>query len=68
MYQFWEVPLPQGTALPRYVQIAEALIRDIAAGRIADSARLPPERVLAAAQGCPWAPCARRWTGWLRTG
>lgn len=32
------------TALPKYVQIAEMLIRDIAAGRLADGARLPPER------------------------
>ncbi|PZX16991.1 GntR family transcriptional regulator [Palleronia aestuarii] len=36
-----------GTALPRYLQISEALIRDVAAGRLADGARLPPERELA---------------------
>lgn len=35
-------------ALPVYLQISEALIRDIAAGRLADGERLPPERVLAA--------------------
>jgi len=35
------------TALPRYIQISERLIRDIDAGRLADGARLPPERVLA---------------------
>lgn len=35
------------TALPIYVQIAEMLIRDIAAGRLADGARLPPEREMA---------------------
>lgn len=34
-------------ALPRYVQISERLIREIAAGRIADGARLPPERDMA---------------------
>ena len=34
------------TALPRYIQISERLIRDIDAGRLADGARLPPERVL----------------------
>lgn len=34
-------------ALPKYVQIAEMLIRDIAAGRLADGARLPPEREMA---------------------
>jgi GntR family transcriptional regulator len=34
-------------ALPRYVQIAEMLTRDIAAGRLAHGTRLPPERQLA---------------------
>lgn len=34
-------------ALPLYVQIAEALIRDIASGRYLDGERLPPERSLA---------------------
>ncbi|MEC9403613.1 MAG: GntR family transcriptional regulator, partial [Pseudomonadota bacterium] len=32
------------TALPLYVQISELLIRDIAAGRLIDGERLPPER------------------------
>ena len=32
------------TALPKYVQLSELLIRDIAAGRLPDGARLPPER------------------------
>ena len=36
-----------GEPLPRYVQISEQLIRDIAAGRLADGARLPPERRMA---------------------
>ncbi len=35
-------------ALPIYVQIAELLIRDIAAGRMIDGERLPPEREMAA--------------------
>lgn len=35
-------------ALPIYVQIAELLIRDIAAGRLIDGERLPPEREMAA--------------------
>lgn len=35
-------------ALPVYVQIAELLIRDIAAGRLISGERLPPERELAA--------------------
>ncbi len=39
------------TALPKYVQIAEMLIRDIAAGRLADGARLPPEREMAETHG-----------------
>lgn len=38
-------------ALPIYVQISERLIREIAAGHIADGARLPPEREMAAELG-----------------
>ena len=38
-------------SLPRYLQIAEMLIRDIAAGRLARGERLPPERVMAAELG-----------------
>lgn len=34
-------------ALPLYVQISELLIRDIAAGRLMDGERLPPERDMA---------------------
>ena len=34
-------------ALPLYVQLAELWIRDIAAGRLIDGERLPPERVMA---------------------
>lgn len=34
-------------ALPKHAQISEMLIRDIAAGRLADGARLPPEREMA---------------------
>ncbi len=39
--------LTQSSALPKYVQTAELLIREIAAGRLADGARLPPERDMA---------------------
>ncbi|MHA7773467.1 GntR family transcriptional regulator [Roseibium sp. M-1] len=35
------------TALPLYVQISELLIRDIAAGRLIEGERLPPERDMA---------------------
>ncbi len=42
---------PPGSALPRYVQISEMLIREIAAGRLSDGARLAPERQMAAEQG-----------------
>ena len=35
-------------SLPKYLQISELLIRDIAAGRLEDGARLPTERDLAA--------------------
>ena len=36
-----------GSALPKYIQISEMLIRDIAAGRLGDGMRLPPERDMA---------------------
>lgn len=39
------------TALPKYLQTAEMLIRDIAAGRLLDGERLPPEREMAAELG-----------------
>lgn len=39
------------TALPKYVQTAEMLIREIAAGRLIDGERLPPEREMAAGLG-----------------
>lgn len=38
-------------ALPVYLQISEMLIRDIAAGRLVDGERLPPERDFAARLG-----------------
>lgn len=38
-------------ALPLYLQISELLIRDIAAGRLIDGERLPPERDMAAGLG-----------------
>jgi GntR family transcriptional regulator len=38
-------------ALPLYLQISELLIRDIAAGRLIDGERLPPERDMAANLG-----------------
>ena len=49
MYQFsgTDTELPDANALPKYVQTAELLIREIAAGRLADGARLPPEREMA---------------------
>ena len=37
--------------LPKYMQISERLIRQIAAGHLADGARLPPERDMAAETG-----------------
>lgn len=39
------------TALPKSLQLSEMLIREIAAGHIADGARLPPEREMAAEHG-----------------
>jgi GntR family transcriptional regulator len=41
------VLVPESSALPKYLQTAELLIREIAAGRLADGARLPPERDMA---------------------
>lgn len=38
-------------ALPKYVQISELLIRDIAAGRLLNGEKLPPEREMAANLG-----------------
>ena len=39
--------MPASATLPKYIQISERLIRDIAAGHLADGARLPPEREMA---------------------
>lgn len=53
MYQLFEkarVWMKSG-ALPLYLQISELLIRDIAAGRLIDGERLPPERDMAASLG-----------------
>lgn len=44
-------PSRSATALPKYVQLAELLIRDIDAGRLLDGERLPPEREMASALG-----------------
>lgn len=39
------------SALPKFVAVSEMLIREIAAGHLADGARLPPERDMAADLG-----------------
>lgn len=39
------------SALPKYVQISEMLIRDISAGRLADGSKLPTEREMAVELG-----------------
>ena len=39
------------SALPKFIQISEMLIREIAAGHLADGAKLPPERDMAAQLG-----------------
>lgn len=41
----------RSTALPLYLQISEMLMREIAAGRLLDGQRLPPERDLAKQYG-----------------
>lgn len=38
-------------SLPLHMQVSEGLIRDIAAGKLIDGERLPPEREMAAAMG-----------------
>ncbi|MDO5706742.1 MAG: GntR family transcriptional regulator [Paracoccus sp. (in: a-proteobacteria)] len=43
--------MPQTAPLPTYLRIAEAVSRDIAAGRLRAGDRLPPEREMAQAQG-----------------
>ncbi|NUB45142.1 GntR family transcriptional regulator [Fertoebacter nigrum] len=43
--------MTQRGSLPLYQQISELLIRDIAAGRLIDGERLPPERDMAAEMG-----------------
>ncbi|MDD9717070.1 GntR family transcriptional regulator [Dinoroseobacter sp. PD6] len=43
--------MPPLSALPKHMQISEVLIRDITAGRLAEGARLPPERDLAVQMG-----------------
>ena len=51
VYQFFESrragEMTSASALPIYVQTAESLIRDIAAGRLLDGERLAPERRMA---------------------
>ncbi len=44
-------PNLSSSALPLYLQISETLIREIAAGRLMDGERLPPERELAKQYG-----------------
>ena len=39
--------MAQSSALPKFIQLSEMLIREIAAGHLADGARLPPERDMA---------------------
>lgn len=55
MYQFSMSRLMtqphRSTALPKYIQLSELLIRDIDAGRLLDGERLPPEREMAATLG-----------------
>jgi len=43
--------MADASSLPKYIQISEMLIREIAAGHLADGARLPPERDMAAELG-----------------
>ena len=52
MYQFWLLAkggttLAKTQSLPKFIQLSEMLIREIAAGHLTDGARLPPERNMA---------------------
>ncbi len=56
IYQYWinlkksdnRAGMIQSPALPKHIQLSEMLIREIVAGHLADGARLPPERQMAA--------------------
>jgi len=43
--------MADASSLPKYIQVSEMLIREIAAGHLLDGARLPPEREMAAGLG-----------------
>ena len=43
--------MPRPGSLPLHMQVSEGLIRDIAAGKLADGSRLPPERDMAEGLG-----------------
>ena len=43
--------MADASSLPKYIQVSEMLIREIAAGHLADGARLPPEREMAVELG-----------------
>lgn len=43
--------MADASSLPKYIQVSEMLIREIAAGHLVDGARLPPERDMAADLG-----------------
>lgn len=43
--------MADASSLPKYIQVSEMLIREIAAGHLLDGARLPPERDMAADLG-----------------
>lgn len=43
--------MADASSLPKYIQISEMLIREIAAGHLPDGARLPPERDMAVELG-----------------
>ncbi|MDE0852608.1 winged helix-turn-helix domain-containing protein, partial [Yoonia sp.] len=43
--------MADASSLPKYIQVSEMLIREIAADHLADGARLPPERDMAVELG-----------------
>ncbi|WBV42257.1 PLP-dependent aminotransferase family protein [Pseudoroseomonas cervicalis] len=64
---FWQPELPQGAG-PLYRAIADAMEADLAAGRLAPGARLPPQRRLAAALGIDLTTVSRAYAEAARRG
>lgn len=65
--EFWQPALPQGAG-PLYRAIVDAMEADLATGRLAPGARLPPQRRLAAALGIDLTTVSRAYAEAARRG